>query len=84
MKVIRWIDKLPFLPTVIVTAFLSLAPLSPEPHVWEKIKMLVHGSLSRPIDIFDLFLHGSACLILIVKLARQSMLGNSPGDSGKS
>lgn len=48
---------------------LGLAPFLPEPHIWEKLKMLSAGALSRPIDIFDLLLHGLPWAILIAKIA---------------
>ena len=35
-----------------------------------KLKMLVAGSLSRPIDIVDLVMHGTPPLLLLLKLAR--------------
>jgi hypothetical protein len=49
---------------------LGLAPFMPEPHLWEKLKLLAHGNLSRPIDIFDLLLHGTPVALLILKLLR--------------
>lgn len=49
---------------------LGLAPFVPEPHLVEKIRMLFSGTLSRPIDIFDLFLHGAFPALLLVKLGR--------------
>jgi hypothetical protein len=36
---------------------LGLAPFVPQPHIVEKLRMLLTGTLSRPIDIFDLFWH---------------------------
>jgi hypothetical protein len=30
--------------------------------------MLLHGKLRRPLDIFDLFLHGIPWLLLLIKL----------------
>ena len=65
-----WLDKIPLAPLALVAVVLGLAPFVPEPHLWEKLKMLAAGTLSRPIDIFDLFLHGAPLLLLIVKLAR--------------
>jgi hypothetical protein len=53
------------LPLAVVMA---LAPFTPEPHRWEKLKMLASGTLVRPIDIFDLFLHGTPLLLLALKL----------------
>jgi hypothetical protein len=50
---------------------MALAPFRPEPHLWEKLKLLAAGTLSRPIDIFDLFLHGMPLLlVLLVLVAR--------------
>ncbi|WP_245216518.1 RND transporter [Sagittula salina] len=48
---------------------LGLAPVIPEPHVWEKLKMLAAGDLTRPMDIFDLLLHGMPWMFALAKLA---------------
>ena len=58
---------LPYRLLVPVALILGLAPLRPEPHLVEKIRMLVGGTLHRPIDIFDLFLHGTPALLLVVR-----------------
>jgi hypothetical protein len=47
---------------------LGLAPFIPEPHLWEKLKMLASGALTKPLDIFDLLLHGTPWLLLVLKL----------------
>ena len=65
----KWLDKIPYAVLVPLAVVLALAPFSPEPHLWEKLKMLFAGTLVRPIDIFDLFLHGTPLLILVLKLA---------------
>lgn len=65
--------KIPTSTLVIATLFLGLAPFVPEPHLWQKIKMLVDGSLSKPLDIFDLFMHGTPLILLITKLALMSL-----------
>jgi len=59
---------------------LGLAPFLPEPHIWEKLKMLSAGTLSRPIDIFDLLLHGLPWAILIAKIALGQFSTRSPQD----
>lgn len=51
-----------------VALALGLAPFVPEPHLVEKLRMLLAGELSRPIDIFDLFLHGTPLVFLLVKV----------------
>lgn len=49
-----WLDHLPFGLLLIIALTLGLAPFVPEPHVWEKLKLLAAGQLVRPIDVFDL------------------------------
>ena len=65
--VLSWINKLPWTIVLIACATLGLAPFFPEPHVWEKLKMLVSGTLERPIDIFDLLMHGAPFLVAAIK-----------------
>jgi hypothetical protein len=65
----KWLDSIPYTVIVPLAVVLALAPFTPEPHLWEKLKMLFAGTLARPIDIFDLFLHGTPLLILLLKLA---------------
>jgi hypothetical protein len=42
----------------------------PEPHLWQKLKMLFVGELARPIDIFDLVWHAAPVALLGLKLVR--------------
>jgi hypothetical protein len=64
----KWLDRIPYIMLAPLAIFLALAPFTPEPHLWGKLKMLFTGTLSRPIDIFDLFLHGGLLVILLLKL----------------
>jgi len=68
----NWIDKIPLSTLLIVAIVLGLAPFMSEPHLWQKIKMLMDGSLTRPIDIFDLFMHGTPTVLVALKLFRMS------------
>jgi hypothetical protein len=61
-------DRLPLLLLIVVCLTLGLAPFAPEPHLWEKLKMLISGELTKPVDIFDFFLHGTPWVLLIIKL----------------
>ena len=61
-------NRIPLFVLVVLCLTLGLAPFVPEPHGWEKLKMLAAGDLTRLIDIFDLCLHGLPWLLLIVKL----------------
>lgn len=65
-----WLDRIPLLPLAAVALVLGLAPFVPEPHLVEKLRMLVHGELTRPLDIFDLALHGTPAVVLVLKLIR--------------
>jgi hypothetical protein len=65
-----WVDKLPVKPLLVVAVFFALAPFQPEPHLFEKLRMLSEGTLSRPIDIFDLFMHSFPLVLLAIRLIR--------------
>lgn len=62
------LKKIPLPMLALIAIFLALAPFTPEPHLWEKLKMLGSGTLSKPIDIFDLLLHGVPLCLLAVRL----------------
>ena len=67
---LKLIDRIPLLMLVVLAIFFALAPFQPEPHLLEKARMLLQGSLQKPIDIFDLLMHATPLLLLIVKLLR--------------
>lgn len=69
----NWIDKLPVKALFVVAVFFALAPFQPEPHLFEKTRMLFEGALSRPIDIFDLFMHSLPIVLLVIRLVRIQM-----------
>ena len=64
-----WLKRLPLLPLAVVSIMLALAPFAPEPHLWQKLKMLFAGELVSPMDIFDLLMHGVPVSLLILRLA---------------
>ena len=72
----NWLDKIPFAPLTVVAVFLTFAPFFPEfkPHLWEKLNMLADGTLVKPLDIFDLFLHGTPLTLLGLKSIRHFIL----------
>jgi len=63
----NWLNKLPLLPLFFVALLLGLAPFTEQPHLLEKLGMLFAGELQRPVDIFDLFLHGTPAVLLLLK-----------------
>ncbi len=76
---LNWIDRQPLILFVLASLTLGLAPFVPEPHLLEKLRMLAAGELSRPIDIFDLVMHGAPWVLLMIKLYRQMQHGRSAG-----
>lgn len=67
----RWLDNVPLLVLVALAAWMAVAPITPEPHLVEKLRMLSQGALVKPLDIFDLCLHSAPLLLLAVRLWRQ-------------
>jgi hypothetical protein len=65
----KWLDTIPYMLLVPLAIVLALAPFTPEPHLWQKLQMLFAGTLIRPIDILDLFLHGTLLFILLLKVS---------------
>lgn len=68
----RWLDHFPLVPLAIGAVFLGLWPVIPEPHLWQKLKLLAGGGLVRPLDIFDFFMHAALPMLLALKLQRAS------------
>ena len=68
----RWIDRIPKWLLVAVAVYLAVAPFVPEPHLTEKWRMLLDGTLSKPIDIFDFFLHSTPLVVLAIRLVRDA------------
>lgn len=67
MNFSKIIDTMPWSLVFILCLTLGLAPFRP-PHIYEKLTMLFHGELRRPLDIFDLIMHASPWILLALKL----------------
>lgn len=70
----RFLDKLSLPLLIVLCLTLGLAPFHPQPHIWEKLVMLASGELRRAIDWFDLLMHATPWILLILKLT----IGRSP------
>ncbi|NBD29721.1 MAG: RND transporter [Alphaproteobacteria bacterium] len=66
-----FLDQIDWTLILLACATLGLAPFVPEPHIWEKLKMLFAGQLVKPIDIFDFLMHGAPFLLLFAKILRE-------------
>ncbi len=71
----KLIDAIPIIPLAVFAVFMSMAPFTPEPHLLEKSRMLLNGELTKGIDIFDLFWHSFAIVLLAIKLLRKQAAG---------
>jgi hypothetical protein len=65
-----FLDKIPYSILIVFAVVMILAPFKPMPHALEKLIMLKNGTLTRPIDIFDLFFHLIPTIILLLKIYR--------------
>ncbi|MBF0455759.1 MAG: hypothetical protein HQL72_13220 [Magnetococcales bacterium] len=72
----HWLDKIPWriAPIAVLLAFL---PFSPQPHLIEKIDFLFSGTLTKPLDIFDLFMHGLPITLILFKGVHHLLRGQS-------
>lgn len=53
----------------IASLTLGLAPFSPEPHLWGKLKWIAGGAVGmKPMDWFDTLLHGAPFILLAFAL----------------
>lgn len=75
----EFFERIPWIILVPAALLLGLAPFRPEPHLLEKLRMLVNGQLTRPLDIFDLVLHATPLLLVAGKL----LLDRSSANSGR-
>ncbi len=67
----NWLDRIPLLLLAVLAIYMAIAPIQPEPHLIEKIRMLSQGTLTRAIDIFDLLMHATPLVLLVLKLWRK-------------
>jgi len=77
VSLLERLDGIPVSALIFASLLLGLAPFQPEPHVWQKLKMLMAGELVRPMDIFDLFMHGTPILLLMVRVLRMGIASTS-------
>jgi len=66
----EWLDKIPTGLLAAAAVLMALAPFTPEPHLLEKFRMLMSGTLTRPLDIFDVLWHLAPSILLAIKLIR--------------
>jgi hypothetical protein len=67
---LKFLDKIPYPLLIVFTIIMLALPIRPMPHVVEKIIMLTNGTLTRPVDVFDLFFHLFPLFLLIMKFIK--------------
>jgi hypothetical protein len=82
----RFIRELPFSILIAAAVFMLGAPFVPEPHLVEKARMAMNGTLTRPIDLFDVAWHLLPSALLVWKTVlwrreRTAVKGQSPSDA---
>ncbi len=68
MTMTKWLADLPYAILIPLAFLMALAPFGSTPHLVEKWRMLFDGTLRRPLDWFDLVLHTTPLLLLLLKL----------------
>jgi hypothetical protein len=62
-----WLDRLPWTWLLLLAVWMAIAPITPEPHLVEKLRMMVRGELVRPLDILDLAMHAAPLCLVAIK-----------------
>jgi hypothetical protein len=65
----QWLAELPWSVVIVACLTIGLAPFAP-PHIVEKLQMLYQGTLVRPLDWFDLLMHGAPWVLLVAKIVQ--------------
>jgi hypothetical protein len=71
---LKLLDKTSVWILLVPAILLGIAPMGSQPHIAEKIGMMMSGTLTKPIDIFDLVLHSIFSIVLLVKIVRMLVL----------
>lgn len=70
-----------YLLPVLLCLTLGLAPYTPEPHLVGKLKWVAGGGAGMELlDWFDLFLHGSPFVLLVLVAAHHVVFGRTSPD----
>jgi hypothetical protein len=71
--ILRWIDNIPLPLLIVIALLMAIMPLNSTPHLVEKAVMLFQGALTKPVDIFDLFMHGTPAGLLLIRVIRMGI-----------
>ena len=71
-------DQIPWIGLIVAAVVFGSIPLS-SPHLIEKVRMLLSGDLRRPLDWFDLVLHGFPLILMLAKALLRSSSSRAGG-----
>ena len=75
MNMLSWLHC-PSMPMLIGAAILlGIMPITPEPHLVQKVRMLMDGTLVKPVDMFDMLWHGWPMLWIVLRLLTPGAAG---------
>lgn len=58
---------------IIMALIMAVLPFGEQPHLWQKLLLLKDGYLHKPMDWFDLLLHGGPLVGVVVILAMRGL-----------
>jgi hypothetical protein len=67
---VSFLEKIPYPFLILIAVLMALIPFG-QSHLLEKTRMLMAGTLRRPLDWFDLVYHAAPLLLLAAKLIAQ-------------
>ncbi|RLL54738.1 hypothetical protein D8Y20_02865 [Mariprofundus sp. EBB-1] len=67
-RIIIWLHYPPMMMLIVAALLLGSMPLVPEPHLFQKINMLMAGTMVKPVDIFDLVWHSWPVLWIVLRI----------------
>jgi hypothetical protein len=78
-KLNQLLDTIPYPLLLVMSVFMLIAPIQPEPHLVQKFYWWVNGLSFKAIDVFDVFWHLLPLMLLGLKffLARYFQKRNS-------
>lgn len=71
----QFLDRIPYTLLIAFAIVMALLPFG-NSHLLEKSRMLLAGTLRRPLDWFDLVWHAAPLLLLAAKIAAQLSRGS--------
>lgn len=62
-----WVSQLSWALLIPLALLAAAAPITPQPHLVQKFEMFMAGTLTKPIDLFDVVFHLSPTLLIAIK-----------------